>query len=127
VEGELLPKFVQLLLQGPPAPGLLSHADVAAGSAAYQQQQLQRLAEWRMLRQARLLSVQEQLAELPHVLETLRWAAAAVCSAHFLAQGVYVRNMCVQHQGLEGSTTQHIVLPDTLMHVRVTRSCLFFR
>lgn len=80
VEGELLPKFVQLLLQGPPAPSLPSHADLAGGSGTYQQQKQQRLAEWRMMRQARLLSMQEQLEELPHALETLRWGLLQQCS-----------------------------------------------
>lgn len=66
VEGELLPRFVELLLQGPP----LSSTSSAGGGGAAQQQ----LVQWRLQRQARLLYVQEQLAELPHALETLRCA-----------------------------------------------------
>eukprot|EP00775_Hariotina_reticulata_P002524 gene2524-2826_t len=87
VEGELLPKFVQLLLQGPPAPSLPSHADLAGGSGTYQQQQQQRLSEWRMMRQARLLSVQEQLEELPHALETLSGVAELVVKVAVAAAG----------------------------------------
>jgi hypothetical protein len=74
VESHLLPAFVQLLLQGPP---LQQHAAGKAaaggfvgdgGSTARQQQQL---LDWRQQRQARLLAVHAQLAELPHALETL--------------------------------------------------------
>ncbi|WIA18883.1 hypothetical protein OEZ85_003556 [Tetradesmus obliquus] len=70
VEGELLPRFLELLLQGPPAAAAAasgsSGASVLAGGVAA------RLAEWRLQRQAQLLAVQEQLAELPYPLETLR-------------------------------------------------------
>lgn len=70
MEGELLPRFLELLLQGPPAAAAAasgsSGASVLAGGVAA------RLAEWRLQRQAQLLAVQEQLAELPYPLETLR-------------------------------------------------------
>jgi hypothetical protein len=68
VEGELLPRFLELLLQGPPvaAAAAGSGAGVLAAGVAM------RLSEWRLQRQAQLLAVQEQLAELPYPLETLR-------------------------------------------------------
>jgi hypothetical protein len=70
VEGELLPRFLELLLQGPPA----ASAAAAAGSGAgvLSADVASRLSEWRLHRQAQLLAVQEQLAELPYPLETLR-------------------------------------------------------
>lgn len=71
VDGELLPRFVELLLQGPPVvthTGSSSSSMLAAGMQ-------QRLSEWRLHRQTQLLYVHEQLADLPHALETLRYAA----------------------------------------------------
>lgn len=74
VESRLLPSFVQLLLQGPPlqqwAAGKAAAGSFVGdgGSSTRQQQQL---LEWRQQRQARLLAVHSQLAELPHALETL--------------------------------------------------------
>lgn len=75
IESHLLPAFVQLLLQGPslqqqtagkaPSGGFVGDG----GSSARQQQQL---LQWRQQRQARLLAVHTQLAELPHALETLK-------------------------------------------------------
>jgi hypothetical protein len=67
VEGELLPRFLELLLQGPPAAaaGGIGSGVLSAGVSA-------RLSDWRLHRQAQLLAVQEQLAELPYPLEALR-------------------------------------------------------
>jgi hypothetical protein len=73
VEGELLPKFTDLLLLGPPPPPAL--VGTAAAAAAQGATAIERtaLAEWRMRRQAQLLAVQEQLSDLPHALEALRY------------------------------------------------------
>lgn len=68
VQGQLLPKFTELLLQGP-SSAAAAVDDTAADLSASRQQ---RLSEWRMHRQSRLLFIHEQLAELPHALETLR-------------------------------------------------------
>jgi hypothetical protein len=69
VEGELLPRFLELLLQGPP---VASAAAAGSGAGVLSADVAARLSEWRLHRQAQLLAVQEQLAELPYPLETLR-------------------------------------------------------
>lgn len=68
VESRLLPSLVQLMLQGPQQQPAGATAFGSDGSSSARQQQL---LQWRQLRQARLLEVHEQLAELPHALETL--------------------------------------------------------
>ncbi|KAF6256778.1 hypothetical protein COO60DRAFT_79441 [Scenedesmus sp. NREL 46B-D3] len=66
VEGELLPRFLDLLLQGPPVAAAAGNGTgVLAGGVAA------RLSQWRLHRQSQLLAVQEQLAELPYPLEAL--------------------------------------------------------
>lgn len=95
VEGQLLPKFVELLLQGPRTVAA-SDADGSAVAFAGAQQK-QGLSEWRMHRQARLLFIHEQLSELPHALETLRYVWLCFDSL-CLQHRTLVRDVLCMHQ-----------------------------
>lgn len=72
VEGRLLPAFVQLLLQGPPAPAAAGGSGAGFGGSGGDADAANRLQEWRGKRQAMLLTVHEHLGELSHVLATLQ-------------------------------------------------------
>ena len=84
LEGALLPRFLDLLLYGPSPDGGGGGDDAAR----------RRLAEWRALRQAALLSVQQALDALPDPVAAIRCANSATQTRLCCTWGRVFSNKC---------------------------------